>query len=98
MIEKKPIRKVGGAEAFLMMGADRELFILSAGLTMFLVFYVWDFTIALFGICFWVFSIWGLRLMGKNDPQMRQKYMRSRLYRSYYPARATHFYVNKKKY
>jgi type IV secretion system protein TrbD len=98
MLDKRPIRKVGGAESFLMMGADRELFLTSAGLTLFLIIYIQMWSAAFVGILFWLFVVWGLRLMGKADPQMRQKYMRNRRYKSYYPAKATHFYTNKINY
>jgi type IV secretion system protein TrbD len=98
MIEEIPIRNTGHSSSKLLKGCDRELFFLSAGISLFLVFYVGSWPVAGFGVVFWLFIVWVLRLMGKKDPQMRDKYKRTLVYRqTFYPARATHFYVNKNK-
>lgn len=82
----------------LFMGGDREL-VMSSGLCAFaLVFAAQTYVATVYGIFLWVCSLFVLRLMAKADPQMRQAYMRHRLYARYYPARSTPFRQNMREY
>lgn len=82
----------------LFMGGDREL-VLFTGLCAFALT-VTAFTVAatVYGALLWFCALFALRLMAKADPQMRQVYLRHRLYARYYPARSTPFRVNMRDY
>lgn len=59
----------------LLMGADRELVLLTGLAAVILIFVVLTVYSALFGIAVWVVILWLLRMMAKFDPLMRQVYM-----------------------
>ncbi|WP_430231251.1 conjugal transfer protein TrbD [Nitrosomonas communis] len=88
-----PIRRAGNRPN-LFMGGDRELVMFSGLLAFTLVFSAHDWKALAYGIILWVFTLFALRLMAKNDPQLRQVYLRHRRYRKYYAARSTPFRVN----
>ncbi|WP_018240667.1 conjugal transfer protein TrbD [Ensifer sp. BR816] len=70
----------------LLMGADRELVLLTGLAAVILIFVVLTVYSALFGIAVWVVILWLLRMMAKFDPLMRQVYMRHISYYPYYRA------------
>mgnify|MGYP003423974736 FL=1 len=78
----------------LLMGGDRELVMFSGLLAFALIFSAFEFKAFVFGTTLWVFALFALRLMAKNDPLLRKVYLRHRKYRTYYPARSTPFYEN----
>jgi type IV secretory pathway TrbD component len=91
-----PIHR-SGTRPILFLGADREMVLLSAGVSIIFVWMMaargWQY-IAL-GIGFWLVSLWFLRLLAKRDPQFRDVYLTNRNYRAYYPARSTPWRVNR---
>lgn len=69
-----------------LMGADRELVLLTGLATVILIFVVLTWFSVLFGIAIWIAVIGALRMMAKADPVMRQVYLRHVGYkRSYRP-------------
>jgi type IV secretion system protein VirB3 len=67
-----------------LMGADRELVLLTGLATAILIFVVLTWFSALFGIAIWIVVIGALRMMAKADPMMRQVYVRHIGYRPSY--------------
>lgn len=67
-----------------LMGADRELVLLTGLATTILIFVVLTWFSALFGIAIWIVVIGALRIMAKADPMMRQVYVRHIGYRRSY--------------
>lgn len=88
-----PIRRSGNRPN-LFMGGDRELVMFSGLLAFALIFSAFELKATIFGVILWVFALFALRLMAKNDPQLRLVYLRHRKYKGYYPARSTPFYIN----
>lgn len=80
----------------LFMGGDREMVMFSGLVAFTLIFSAFEFKAFVFGIILWVFALYVLRLMAKSDPQLRQVYLRHRIYKDYYQARSTPFYINTK--
>ena len=78
----------------LFMGGDREMVMFSGLLAFTLIFSAFEFKAFVFGLTLWTFALYILRLMAKSDPQLRQVYLRHRIYKKYYPARSTPFYIN----
>ncbi|WP_085034796.1 conjugal transfer protein TrbD [Ensifer aridi] len=70
----------------LLMGADRELVLLTGLAAVILIFVVLTVYSALFGTAVWVLIVGLLRTMAKVDPLMRQVYIRHVSYRPYYKA------------
>ncbi|APG87204.1 MULTISPECIES: conjugal transfer protein TrbD [Sinorhizobium] len=70
----------------LLMGADRELVLLTGLAAVILIFVVLTVYSALFGIAVWVVIVGLLRMMAKSDPLMRQIYIRHICYSPYYKA------------
>lgn len=68
----------------LLMGADRELLLLTGLVAIILIFVVLTLYSALFGIVIWFFIAGALRMMAKADPLMRQVYVRHIGYRHHY--------------
>lgn len=69
-----------------LMGADRELVLLTGLGTVILIFVVLTWFSALFGIAIWIAVVGALRMMAQADPMMRQVYLRHvRYQRSYRP-------------
>ncbi len=70
----------------LLMGADRELVLLTGLAAVILIFVVLTIYSALFGIAVWIVVLGLLRMMAKSDPLMRQVYIRHISYKPYYKA------------
>jgi len=68
----------------LLMGADRELLLITGLAAVILIFVVLTTYSALFGIAAWIVIAGVLRMMAKADPLMRQVYVRHVSYRSHY--------------
>ena len=66
------------------MGADRELVLLTGLATVILVFVVLTRFSALLGTAVWIVVLGALRLMAKTDPMMRQVYLRHMRYKLTY--------------
>lgn len=68
----------------LIMGADRELVLLTGLLTLVLVFVVLTLPAAMLGLAVWITMVALLRSMAKADPLMRPIYLRHIRYRARY--------------
>lgn len=67
-----------------LIGADRELMLLTGLATVILIFVVLTWFSALLGIVIWISVVGALRMMAKADPMMRQVYLRHIGYRQTY--------------
>lgn len=72
-----------------LMGADRELVLLTGLATVILIFVVLTWFSALFGAAVWITVIGALRVMARADPMMRQVYVRHIGYRPSYRPTST---------
>lgn len=72
-----------------LMGADRELVLLTGLAAVILIFVVLTWFSALFGIAIWIAVVAALRMMAKADPLMRQVYLRHIGYRPTYRPTST---------
>lgn len=70
----------------LLMGADRELVLITGLAAVILIFVVLTAYSALFGVSVWFVIVGLLRMMAKADPHMRQVYVRHISYKPYYKA------------
>ena len=70
----------------LLMGADRELVLITGLAAVILIFVVLTIYSALFGVAVWIVVVGLLRMMAKADPLMRQVYIRHVSYKHYYKA------------
>jgi type IV secretion system protein VirB3 len=70
----------------LILGAERELVILSAILSAMLVFSLANVYFAGVGVLLWLSSVAVFQRLAKLDPQMSRVYVRHVRYRNYYPA------------
>ena len=68
----------------LLMGADRELVLVTGLASIILIFVVLTLYSALFGIAIWFVIVGALRMMAKSDPLMRHVYVRHLRYRHHY--------------
>lgn len=68
----------------LLIGADRELVLVTGLAVVILIFVVLTIYSALLGVAAWILIVGALRMMAKADPMMRQVYIRHISYRSYY--------------
>ncbi|TWF47599.1 conjugal transfer protein TrbD [Neorhizobium alkalisoli] len=68
----------------LLIGADRELVLLTGLCAIILIFVVLTFYSALIGMAIWIVLVGLLRSMAKADPMMRQVYARHMRYRIHY--------------
>lgn len=68
----------------LLMGADRELVLLTGLAAVILIFVVLTVYSVVFGLAVWIVIVGLLRMMAKSDPLMRKVYIRHISYRSYY--------------
>ncbi|KAA3497979.1 conjugal transfer protein TrbD [Rhizobium rhizogenes] len=73
----------------LLMGADRELVLLTGLAAVILIFVVLTWYAALFGIAIWLVAVAALRMMARADPLMRHVYLRHVSYRSLYRPTST---------
>ncbi len=69
----------------LLMGADRELVLMTGLAAVILIFVVLTAYSIILGIVAWVMVFSILRAMAKSDPLMRQVYVRHMRYRAHYP-------------
>ena len=76
----------------LLMGADRELVLLTGLASVILVFVVLTWFSVLFGTAIWIAVVAALRMMAKADPIMRQIYLRHAGYRLTYRANSSHWH------
>ncbi|MCR6502101.1 conjugal transfer protein TrbD [Shinella sp. CPCC 101442] len=68
----------------LLMGADRELVLITGLAAVILIFVVLTIYSALFGMAVWIVIIGVLRTMTKADPLMRKVYVRHISFKPYY--------------
>lgn len=68
----------------LLMGADRELVLVTGLASIILIFVVLTWISALFGLAVWTVIVGLLRTMAKADPLMRRVYLRHITYRPHY--------------
>ena len=68
----------------LLMGAYRELVLVTGLASIILIFVVLTWVSALFGLAVWTVIVGLLRMMAKADPQMRRVYLRHITYRPHY--------------
>ncbi|WP_054313366.1 conjugal transfer protein TrbD [Mesorhizobium sp. 1M-11] len=73
----------------LLLGADRELVLLTGLAAAILIFVVLTWYAALFGAAIWIVVVAALRMMAKADPMMRRVYARHIAYRPYYRPTST---------
>ena len=71
----------------LILGADRELVILVGLVSAILVFALATWLTILVGILLWLGGVALLVRMGKEDPLMRNGYLRHVKYQAFYPAK-----------
>lgn len=84
-------RALNRPSLYQLWGCDREM-VMMAGLMAGVAVFIGMSTFCLiFGVVFWAFALFSLRLMAKSDPQLRHVYLRHRQYKSYYPMRSTPF-------
>ena len=68
----------------LLMGADRELVLVTGLASIILIFVVLTWISALFGLAVWTVIVGLLRMMATADPHMRRVYLRHITYRPHY--------------
>jgi len=68
----------------LLMGADRELVLITGLAAVILIFVVLTVYSAVFGVAIWIFIVGLLRVMAKSDPLMRRVYIRHISYKPHY--------------
>ena len=68
----------------LLMGADRELVLITGLAAVILIFVVLTVYSAIFGVAVWIVIVGILRMMAKTDPMMRQVYIRHISYKPTY--------------
>ena len=68
----------------LLLGADRELVLVTGLAAAILIFVVLTWTSAIVGFLLWTIVLGILRMMAKADPAMRRVYMRHVGYRQHY--------------
>lgn len=73
----------------LLMGADRELVLVTGLAAAILIFVVLTLYSALFGITIWIVVVAALRMMARSDPMMRRVYIRHIYYRPHYRPTST---------
>lgn len=73
----------------LLLGADRELVLVTGLATIILIFVVLTVYSALIGLTLWLLTISVLRRMAKADPLMRKVYIRHMRYRQTYRPTST---------
>jgi type IV secretion system protein VirB3 len=68
----------------LLMGADRELVLITGLAAAILIFVVLTIYSVLSGVAVWIVIVGALRMLAKADPLMRRVYLRHISYRPYY--------------
>jgi type IV secretion system protein VirB3 len=72
----------------LLMGAERELVLISGILAAVLVMSLARLLFTIIGVVFWALSLGALQRAAKADPQFTRVYLRHTRYRGYYPAQS----------
>jgi type IV secretory pathway TrbD component len=72
----------------LLMGAERELVLISAIIAAVLVLSIERLLFTVVGVVFWCLSLAALQRAAKADPQFTSIYLRHARYRTYYPAQS----------
>lgn len=72
----------------LLMGAERELVLISAIIAAVLVMSLERPLFAVVGVAFWALTVAALQRAAKNDPMLSRVYLRHTRYRSYYSAQS----------
>jgi type IV secretory pathway TrbD component len=72
----------------LLMGAERELVLISAIIAAVLVMSLERLLFTVVGVVFWALSLAALQRAAKSDPQFSRVYLRHTRYRSYYAAQS----------
>ncbi len=73
-------------QPLLILGAERELVIISGVFAAMLILSLANLVCALLGGTFWVVSLALLKRLAKTDPQLSRVYVRHVRFRKYYPA------------
>jgi type IV secretory pathway TrbD component len=94
---KIPLHR-SGIRPHLFLGGDRELVLFSGLIAAVLIFACMQALTIVIGVALWMVALWIFRRIAKADPLMRYIYLRSLLYRNYYPARSTPFRENIRKW
>jgi type IV secretion system protein VirB3 len=92
-LEKVPLHRSLNRDN-LFLGGDRELVLFAGLISATMIFYVLEWVAAVVGALLWVGCLFVFRLMAKHDPKLRFVYLRHRIYRDFYFARATPYRVN----
>jgi type IV secretion system protein TrbD len=72
----------------LLMGAERELVLVSAIIAAVLVMSLERLLFTVVGVVFWALSLAALQRAAKNDPLLSRVYLRHTRYRGYYSAQS----------
>jgi len=72
----------------LLMGAERELLLISAIVAAVLVLSLQQLLFTVVGVVFWCLSLAALQRAAKADPQFSRVYLRHTRYRAYYEAQS----------
>jgi type IV secretion system protein TrbD len=72
----------------LLMGAERELVLISGILAAVLVMSLARLLFTIIGVVFWALSLGALQRAAKSDPQFTRVYLRHTRYRAYYAAQS----------
>ncbi|MDG6882807.1 conjugal transfer protein TrbD [Phocoenobacter uteri] len=94
-VRKILIRKVGNRVS-LFLGGDRELVMFTGLLAFALIFSAQTWYSTLYAIIIWFGGLFSLRKIAKADPLMRNIYIRSLKYKSFYCSNSTPFRLNTK--
>ncbi len=78
----------------LFLGGDRELVMFTAIISFALIFALQTLAALIVGVAFWMFSVYCLRLMAKDDPQLRSIYLTDVKYQKRYAPYSSPSYVN----
>jgi type IV secretion system protein VirB3 len=72
----------------LLMGAERELLLISAIVAAVLILSLQQLLFTVVGVVFWCLSLAALQRAAKADPQFSRVYLRHTRYRAYYEAQS----------
>jgi type IV secretion system protein TrbD len=82
----------------LFLGGDREMVMVTGMIAVMLIFVAQTWAAAVFGIALWLCALFLLRSMAKQDPLLRQNYIRSLYYLEYYRSYSTPHRKNTRSY
>jgi len=89
-IRQVPIRRSLN-RSNLLLGAERELVLLTGMMAFSLIFIGMSFVIAVIGVLIWLTLTALLRIMAKTDPVLSKVYIQHIKYQPYYAAKSTPF-------